>query len=60
MATTLWPRIAPCLKDAIHIAVDKEHQPTANLIEVLIRDCGQRGIAVRSSQESKNKQGVSR
>jgi len=56
---TLTFRIDPGLKEALRIAADQEHRSIANMVEVLIRDyCEQRGIAIRPSEETKNKRGV--
>ncbi|GHU10671.1 hypothetical protein AGMMS50225_14640 [Betaproteobacteria bacterium] len=56
---TLTFRIDPELKEALRIAADQEHRSIANMVEVLIRDyCGQRGIAIPLSEETKNKHGA--
>lgn len=45
--TTLTFRIEPGLKEALHMAADREHRSIANMVEVLIRDyCGRNGIAI--------------
>ena len=56
---TLTFRIDPGLKDALRVAADQEHRSIANMVEVLIREyCEQRGIAIPSSEKTKNNHGV--
>ena len=56
---TLTFRIDPGLKEALRMAADQEHRSIANMIEVLIRDyCGQRGIEIPLSEDSKSNNGV--
>ncbi|MDA8190107.1 type II toxin-antitoxin system antitoxin [Acidiferrobacter thiooxydans] len=56
---TLTFRIDPGLKEALRIAADQEHRSIANMVEVLIRDyCDRSGIAIPSSEETKNNNAV--
>ena len=56
---TLTFRIDPGLKEALRIAAYQECRSVANMVEVLIRDyCGQRGIAIIPSEETKSNHGV--